>query len=1566
MIAFRARFAAFLLIQTALFPTLSLATPLKPFSESFAEPLVLTSPTTVEEDRALAIAIENYKNRSVSTDLNSLTRFVEAHPSSGWSPAILTNLGLTYLNEGHFTKAIASLEMAWRVGSNSTHPSARALVDRAVGELARLRGSLGQTKELAALFEEIGDRPITGSATEAIQNARELLVLAKDDPRHLYNCGPLALRSLMLAENVKPDALSFLQFYNAGDDGTTLDELAGLAEKLKLSHRLIYREPGQPVPIPSIVHWKVGHFATILAETNGRFQVRDAVFAGSDIWVTPSALDSEASGYFLVPIEVAVGKPWRSATHEEASVVRGKGPTNGPRPGGAGDPLANGGPGAPGAGGPGGMGGPGGFGGPGGPGGIGGQGGPGGMGGPGGPGSPGAPAAPGPGAAVGCPLCSYNIKESSVSLTLSDVPVGYVPAIGPAMKVQISYNQREDSQPANFSFFNVSPKWTIDWLSYVIDDPTNLGGNVSRYMSGGGAFYYISYDARTKRFAAQDDDGSVLALISQSPVKYRRTMADGRTEIYAESDGSAAYPRNIFLSQVIDPQGNAATLHYDGQKRLISITDAVGRDTTFAYDQPGKPLLITKITDPFGRSAKITYDAAGRLTSITDIIGLTSSFTYDANSLVNSLKTPYGTTNFTYTAPGTVIPRFVQATDQLGYKEREEWLEPSPTPDSDPASTVPTGMPLPPINGYLTYRNSFHWDKLAYAAAGCTDTGACDYSKARVRHFVHMPGVPIKGTAIESTKEALENRVWYNYPGQASATGSLYGGTFSQPIAVGRVLDDGTTQIRRYEYDSDNFFNLTKSVDPIGRTTTYAYSNGIDLISVSQETEFGEQAVLAQYVYNNRHRPLLYKDASGQSYTYTYNTTGQITSVTNPFGQTTSYQYDAGANLLAVVNANAETQSSYTYDSFARIRTFTDSEGWTVTADYDAADRLTKLTYPDGTSETYSYNRLELASYRDREGHTWTYEHDANHRLTKIIQPSGREVQLGHNGMNKVISLIDPNQNETTWTYDLQGRATAKEYADGTAETYVYEQTISRLHSITDALNQKKQISYAVDGQPLVLSYVDAVNATPNVVFTWDQFFSRVQSMTDGVGTTRYNYVDVFSDGALALANECFTAMGQSSCTHSIQYGYDELSRLKQRTVQGSGPESFAYDPIGRVAQHTSDLGSFALSYLGQTSQATQRKLDVPGANLSTTWSYLGNAGDRRLAAISNRGLVTGQFTDFAFTTSPNGLITGIAQSSDAAVPTPQPPTQTVSFNEVNEIASLSGQAYSYDANGNLLSDGTRTYSWDAENRLVAVGFAGEPSRQVTYRYDGLGRRITITDDQGGGGSAVERNFVWCRSQLCQARDESNNVERSYIAEGEAVAGSPNQSLFYGIDQLGSVRRAFVSAIAAPAIDYDPFGSVLSTPSTDFGFAGMFSNDPAESYLTLHRVYSPATGRWLSRDPLGEASNLAPFFSDVQSQTPDSISNRKALLGDVPNLYNYAQNSPLKFVDPLGLEVTFSKHGDAHVSNPAAARAEVLGCLPSPSAIWGPFYGRTPSGLIYRAFPLPGDRLNIGTFYYPD
>jgi hypothetical protein len=142
----------------------------------------------------------------------------------------------------------------------------------------------------------------------------------------------------------------------------------------------------------------------------------------------------------------------------------------------------------------------------------------------------------------------------------------------------------------------------------------------------------------------------------------------------------------------------------------------------------------------------------------------------------------------------------------------------------------------------------------------------------------------------------------------------------------------------------------------------------------------------------------------------------------------------------------------------------------------------------------------------------------------------------------------------------------------------------------------------------------------------------------------------------------------------------------------------FRYDAIGRLTSHTDDLGTFNLSYLGETGQIVQRQL--ANSTLSTAWGYLPNSGDRRLASIDNIGLSAGQYSDYTFTTTTENFIAAIGETSDTPTTYPTTGTQTASYNNLNQLTSLSGQPFSYDANGNLLSDGQRSYSWDGEDRL--------------------------------------------------------------------------------------------------------------------------------------------------------------------------------------------------------------------------------------------------------------------------
>jgi RHS repeat-associated protein len=704
------------------------------------------------------------------------------------------------------------------------------------------------------------------------------------------------------------------------------------------------------------------------------------------------------------------------------------------------------------------------------------------------------------------------------------------------------------------------------------------------------------------------------------------------------------------------------------------------------------------------------------------------------------------------------------------------------------------------------------------------------------------------------------------------------------------VLDGGTTQLSRFSYDTTGYFNLTQAVDKTGRTTSFSYANHVDLSAVSQTTAYGVQTTIAQFTYNTRHRPVSYTDAAGQTTTYAYNAAGQLTSATNPLNQTTTYQYDAAGNLAAIINANNATAASFTYDAYNRIRTYTDSEGWMGTYDYDAADRVTKITYPDGTADRYTYDKLDLAAFRDRLGRVWRYTHDANRRPTEITDPLGHQTLFGYNPINKLTSLTDPDNNTTSWAYDVEGRLTGKQYADLSTLTYTYENTTSRLNSVLDALGQTKQYSYAKDNRLAGIYYLNAVNPTPHVGFFYDPYFPRLVSMTDGTGTTQYTYVPVGSPGALRLQQE------QSALSNSaISHAYDPLGRVVSRTVAGAGAETFGYDTIGRLTSHTNDLGSFTLSYLGQTGQITQRQLI--GSTLSTIWGYLPNSGDRRLASIANTGLTAGQFSNYTYTSLPENLIAAVGEASDAAISYPPTGTQTARYNNLNQLTNLAGQAFSYDANGNLLSDGARSYAWDAENRLIRITYPGQPGKQTAFAYDGLSRRTTIASTPAGG-STASTSYLWCGSHICQARNSSNAVTREYYTEGEYVPGSPVQPYYYGPDQIGTVRRVFASASSAPAYYYDPYGVPLqaTAPLTDFGYADMFYNTDSGLYLTKYRAYDPATGRWLSRDPIG--AYRVPRVGGQGLRLWPSILQ----MANAQYLYQYVWNNPVSYFDPNGAD----------------------------------------------------------------
>lgn len=1050
-------------------------------------------------------------------------------------------------------------------------------------------------------------------------------------------------------------------------------------------------------------------------------------------------------------------------------------------------------------------------------------------------------------------MATYGVHSMLVSLRLEDTPVGYTPPVGPAVTFRANYNQRDSQQPAAFAHSNLGPKWTFNWLSYVSDDPATQLPAIGVYVPGGGAEIY-PFDSATQTFASHPQ--SHATLVKTGTASYERRFPDGSKQVYALSDGATAYPRRIFMTQMIDPAGNAATIGYDGSFRVATITDALSQVTTLSYELAGDPLKITKVTDPFGRFATFQY-VGGQLSTITDTIGIQSQVTYvSGTATINSLTTPYGTTNFVSGENGT--NRWIKITDPLGGKERVEYRDNAPgIAAADLVAPNAAGV----TNAGPEVANTFYWDKKAMSVA------PGDYTKAKITHWLYNADGSVSGI-VGSEKQPLENRVWLTYAGQADY---LHAGPSANPSQVARVLADGSTQLSQFEYNS--LGNRTKATDPAGRATSYIYaSDNVDLLEVRQTTGTSNE-LLRKFTYNGQHLPLTETDAAAQVTTFTYNAQGQILTRKNAKNEITTYAYGGTApagHLESVTSPPFNAVSAVTrfgYDSMKRVRTVTDSDNYSVTTDYDNLDRRTKITYPDTTYQESKYTdnvtgvmTLDLTGSRDRRG-LWTYRHyNANRQMDSITDPQSRTTLYDWCSCGSLQSITDANNHTTTFNRDLQGRVYQKVFADTKTINYLFEgQTApntagatSRLKSATDAMGQTTNYAYFADDNLQQVSYTNALLATPAVSYTYDPNYSRVATMVDGTGTTAYGYYPIATPPVLG-AGQLQTVDGRLA-NDTITYSYDEVGRRVSRSLNGVS-SGITYDTLGRSNSAANALGAFTYGYVGVTPRLDS--LSYPNGH-TVGFGYFPNAQDRRLEQIREvtqsgaevyklnytydyEGLVktwtqqigtqTPSFYDIGYDyadqlktapikdTNTQALLRQYSYDYDLAGnrTSEQAGSTSTAFtpNYVNQLTQVTtggvNTAVTYDFNGNMTSDGVRSYQWDAANRLRVIIY---PNAQgsTEFMYDGLSRRVQVLEKDGGNVVQKQTNFVWDALALAEERNTSNTVLKRFEAQGVSLA-SAGAKRFYGKDHLGSTRSmSNENGVVVGTFDYDPYGRITRSP----------------------------------------------------------------------------------------------------------------------------------------------------------
>jgi RHS repeat-associated protein len=1061
-----------------------------------------------------------------------------------------------------------------------------------------------------------------------------------------------------------------------------------------------------------------------------------------------------------------------------------------------------------------------------------------------------------------------------------------------------------------FSYSNLGPKWTFNWLSYVTDDGAAASvGAVVYLRGGGGEEYERRRDTRERSLGINYQSQAELVALGPANQSgflvnitgYERRLPDGSREIFGLPEplaGISDRERRVFLTEVSDPMGNSVKLTYDSSFRVVAITDAVGQVTRISYELPGDPLKITKVTDPFGRFATFSYNSQG-LIKITDVVGIVSEFTYDGD-FVNSLVTPYGTTRFR-TGQLDIDPthqrfreqnRWLEATDPLGETERVELRS-----NNDGWRNLPSAM-------------SFYWDKQAWRAGGRNDANARTYRWMLLDH-TKLSGI------VRIEKAALESERVFSYPGQVPE-GQLFdnlrvpaAGADGLPATLSSVVE-GALQTQRFEYNVRG--NVIRSIDPVGRTFVFDYdSSGIDLQEVRNE-KTGDR--LVQISYNSQHLPVSLTDAGLQTTHLTYNQRGQVLSVTNARQETITFSYDSTGYLTAVTGPVPQAVVRYTYDAFGQVATVTGSDDYRLAFQYDAIDRPTRIIYPDGSFEEIRYNRLDPVEFVDRGGRIRTIQYDAVRRPVSVTDPLRGITRMNWCNCGAVSELIDPVGNVTTWRRDVAGRLIEKALPDGATTRYVYRPNSNRLQQVIDPKGQVTNYEYTVDDNVSRISFENAVVPTAPITFTYDSSYDRLASVQDGVGSTMFNYHAVRTPGALQLAS----VTGPLPDVR-IDYGYDQLGRNILRSINGVA-STVRYDSLGRIDRLTNALGQFALNYVNATN-----RLDTvlyPNGQ-QTRFGYYDNSGDRLLHEIRHEGPrgdllahfyyeydgvreirvqgrnqpafprpLSAYFYSYDDASQLTRAVLGAEDGSilatndyayDAAgnrtVESINGDPQAAAYNADNQLVRLQRgdriRDFIYDANGNVVNDGVRTFEWDARDRLVAIN---QGTRRSQFFYDAFDRRVRIIETSSS--QLLEDTWLlWCGDQICEERarttDGSSFAMKRFSSFGETVG---ERSLFYARDHLGSVRALTQSdGSLAGGTDYSPWGSTSAASGTtqpSFSYTGHWRHAASGLLLAQYRAYDPDLGRWLSRDPIAEDGGT--------------------------NLYSYAASNPVRYVDPDGLE----------------------------------------------------------------
>ncbi|MGE5327889.1 MAG: DUF6531 domain-containing protein, partial [Deltaproteobacteria bacterium] len=617
-------------------------------------------------------------------------------------------------------------------------------------------------------------------------------------------------------------------------------------------------------------------------------------------------------------------------------------------------------------------------------------------------------------------------------------------------------------------------------------------GNVTKITNPDSSTKEYTYDSSNNLLNEKDETGKYTFCIYDANKKnlIKKAQPLNGTDQYSEGANQElfaitnyayyteaerqqlGYNAKGLLKTETDPEGHPTTYAYNANGDAASVTDAENNTTSFGYNQIG---WKTSAASPKGYNTQYVYDHNGRIEKTTLDGGETIRVTYDTegrktkevspnqydlslDDIVNHTYTGNHGTRYTYYTNG-LVHTITDAEDNTTAYEYD--LYGNMTKETKP-------------NGAI---HSYEYDVMNRLASKSFKEN--EAAQAQILEEYEY--------AILADKKTQKTQKLYLNDTESAITVFKY--DYAERM-VEQQNPDGT--VKTFAYQANG--NLTSSTDEGANTTNYKY-DGLNRLT-EQWTPF-ESTNGVKYSYTStaydkagrktastigKDKVDLYGIPQSQiTKWYEYYGNGLLKSESNNVGSKTEYEYDFDGNISkeAVYTAVYEGVASRNITEFVNNHLgkpvqkkvhikagdlagneFESQQDTilTVTYTYDANGNLQTETTPDNITATYAYDRMnrkisEIQPVEDENGNTVT-----------------AEVYSAYNWDGQVILQIDPNGNNTSYSYDLMGRLKTVTNAENGIAAYYYDragrktaEVLPASYSPSKAIEEMDRTEYAYD-----------------------------------------------------------------------------------------------------------------------------------------------------------------------------------------------------------------------------------------------------------------------------------------------------------------------------------------------------------------------------------------------------------------------------------------------------------------------------------------------------------------------